>query len=230
MRRRTVPAASLRGEPFFHDLDEETLARIESYVYHRDYEPRQVIFFPDDPCDYAYWVRKGRVRIARQADTGREVTFRHLYPGDFFGEECLLDLPTCGVCAEAMDDTTLCLLRADDFRRICRDVGLVSWKVSLYLCERVLRLEGAMAEFVFNPVRSRIASCLLYLVSREKSSEAPVVLHITHQEIANLIGSTRETTSATLQKMQAEGILSLGNRTVTVLDGDSLEREAKMAS
>ncbi len=225
MRKCMKLALSLREEPFFRKMSDSLLARIEGYVFHREYEPRQIIYFPDDPCDYVYWVREGRVKVTRVSGDGRELTFRHLLPGDMLGEECLVEQPKRGAYAEAMMATILCLMRADDFRRIAREEAEVSLRTAQRLCYRVVETEQVLSESVFKSVRNRVASVLLRLYSRTPKSENGT-LRLTHQEIASLIGSTRETTTAVLHGLRNEGILSMANRRVTVLDPVALEHAA----
>ncbi|NTW99820.1 MAG: cyclic nucleotide-binding domain-containing protein [Geobacteraceae bacterium] len=111
----------LDDEPFFKAMSLPVLAKIETYVYHRSYEARQVVYFPDDPCDYVYWVREGRIRVTRVSGDGRELTFRHLGRGDMLGDECMADRPKRNDYAEALEPSTLCLMRTDDFRRAARE-------------------------------------------------------------------------------------------------------------
>jgi len=226
MRKALRPPGDLRLDPFFQDLSEDALARVKDYVYHREYEPHQIVYFPDDPCDYAYWVRKGRVRVTRISPDGRQVTFRHLHPGDLFGEECLVESPRRDAYAEALDATVLCLMRAADFRRVAREEAEVCFLLAKLACRRAQQMENVWAESVFKTVRSRIAAGLLRLY-RQAAEEGPAAVRITHQEIANLVGTTRETTTTVLHGFRQEGILELGNRRVRVLDTAALEHAAR---
>jgi CRP/FNR family transcriptional regulator, cyclic AMP receptor protein len=97
--------------------------------------------------------------------------------------------------------------------------------VAEWLCQRVTEVEHVLAETVFNSVRSRIASALLRL--HQRAPEGKRNIGITHQEIANLVGSTRETTTALLHAFKKEGILEIGNRRITILDAVQLERAAR---
>lgn len=225
MKRKLRFALSLREEPFFRDLNETLLNRMEGYVFHRDYEPRQIIFFPDDPLDYVYWIREGRVKITRLSSDRRELTYRHLVPGDMFGEECLLNRAKRETYAEAMTTSVICLMRADDFRRIAREDVEIAYRTAQRLLLRVTDLEQTLTETVFQSVQQRIASCLIRLYRQTPKSDNNA-LRITHQEIASLVGSTRETTTALLHGLRETGVISLGNRRITVLDPAALERLA----
>ncbi|HIJ65103.1 MAG TPA: Crp/Fnr family transcriptional regulator [Candidatus Hydrogenedentes bacterium] len=224
MKKSIRLSLSLRQEPFFRGMSEATLGGVKDYLYHREYEPRQIVYFPDDSCDHVYWVREGRVKITRVHGDGRELTFRHLLPGDIFGEECLVGRGKRNAYAEAMEASILCLMRADDFRRVARDQGEISLALARCLCRRAVEVENVLAETVFKSVRNRVAAGLLRLYRRAPRNED--TLRITHQEIASLIGSTRETTTAVLHGLREEGIVEVANRRLRVLDPVALEHAA----
>jgi CRP/FNR family transcriptional regulator len=215
----------LDEEPFFKVLSQSVLARIEAYVYHRNYEARQVVYFPDDPCDYVYWVREGRIRVTRVSGDGRELTFRHLGQGDMLGEECLADRPKRNDYAEALDPSTLCLMRTDDFRRVAREEVELAHAVAMRLSQRVLELEQILTETVFNTVRSRVSFALLRLSKRE-GHRRMTSLSITHQELANLVGATRETVTGVLHSLREDGVIELANRRLRILDTSTLRQAA----
>ncbi len=226
MKRKVKLALSLQDEPFFQGMSPELMARIGGSIYHREYEARQIVYFPDDPCDYVYWVREGRVKVTRVSDDGRELAFRHALPGDMLGEECLGKKARRGDYAEAMQQTILCLMRAEDFRQLVHEEVELARIVAGRMVQRIMDLEQVLAETVFNTVRSRIASCLLKLYRRQ-TGQGTSVLHVTHQEIANLIGATRETTTATLHDLRDEGLLEIANRRVVLRDINSLDRVSR---
>ncbi len=228
MKRTIGFVLSLHDEPFFREMSEHVVSRLQDYVYHREYEFRQIIYFPDDSCDYVYWVRSGRVKVTRVSGDGRELTFRHLFPGDILGEEALVKDSHRGAYAEAMESTVLCLLRADDFRRLAAEEGEISLMVAKSLCRRVIETEQVLSETVFNSVRCRVASGLLRLYQRAPNEEDGT-LRVTHQDIANLVGSTRETTTGVLHSLRKQGILEMANRRVRVLDPAALQRVTRNA-
>lgn len=220
--RKIRLALSLREEPFLRGMSDHVVAKIETLVYHREYETRQIVYFPDDPCDFVYWMREGRIKVTRVSGDGRELTFRHLLPGDMLGEDCLGGGSKRNDYAEAMEPTILCLMRADDFCRIAREEPEFAFAVAERLARRVKECEHVLADTVFSPVRTRIASGLLRLYRRE-NNRVGNNLRVTHQEIANLVGSTRETTTAVLHLFREEGILEMANRRLTLLNPAALE-------
>lgn len=225
MKRQVRLTLSLKDAPFFRHLSPPVLAHLESFVHHRQYDSRQIVFFPDDPCDFVYWVREGRVRVTRVSGDSRELSFRHLFPGDMLGEECFAGRARRDDYAEALMPSLLCLMRSEDYVRILNEESELTHAVLRRLAERVTETEQALAETVFNTVRSRVAAGLVRLQRRIQNAD-PSVLHITHQEMANLVGARRETTTATLHELQAAGILKIANRRIMILDQAALENAA----
>lgn len=232
IKKRAQLVLGIKDHPFFQNLSDDVVARIEPYVHHRAYEPRQIIFFPDDSCDFIYAVREGQVKISRHVKASgharghRELSFRHLFAGDLFGEECLQERAKHGAYAEAVTPTVLSMLRAADFRRLTRSENELTLLVAQRLLARVTEVEQVLTEALSQTVRCRIAAGLVRLYRKAPQQEG-ATLRITHQEVASLVGSTRETTTAMLDEFRSKGILSIANRRITVLDPAALERASR---
>lgn len=227
MRRPIKVALSLQDAPFFRELSEALREQIEGLVYHRDYEARQIVYFPDDPCDHVYWVREGRVRVCRGLGDGRELTYRHLTPGGLFGEECLVAPARRDTHAEAMEPAVLCLMRANDFQRIAAESAELAMHVARRLAARAMQTEQVLAECIFQTASRRVAAGLHRLW--RQAGEGQAALRITHQELANLVGTTRETTTQVLHALRTAGILKISNRRVAILDPAALEHWSRSA-
>jgi len=212
----------LRELPFFAGLSPECFGQAETYVYHRDYEKRQIIFFPHDACDYVYWLRSGRVRVFRTASDERELSFRHVAVGGMLGEEAIAGRHHRQDYAEALSDTALAMMRIDDFHRLMRESAEFAQCVAMVLAGRNVALEQRLAQHVFLPVRSRIAGALMSVYELEQAAPGGT-LPITHQELANLAGTTRETTTAVLHGLRDERMIAIANRRITVLEPSRLE-------
>lgn len=225
MTGQSVP--SLGTERFFSGMPRSIVERLDTYAWHRQYEPRQIIFFPDDACDYVYWVRFGRVKITRVSESGREISFRHLISGDMFGEECLVNSQQHNDYAEAITPTLLSLVRSDDFLRIMREEGEFCHAVATYLCRRTLDVENVLSEFVFIDVRQRVASRLWHMYLREEHNQ-DVSLYVTHQDVANLAGAARETVTTVLNRLKRDGVIGLGTRCIHILKPGALRRLAEL--
>lgn len=226
MHRKFKTAESIAKEPFFTGMGYETLARVEEYAYVREYEPRQIVFFPDDPCDHVYWVMLGRVKFSRVLPDGREWTVRYLDPGDMLGDEVLLSPKRQAGYAEALTAARLCLMRSADFLRLVRDDVEVARALAAQLSRRVSSAEQVLLETLSYPLRSRVAAMLARLAPGEGPGGGETEIAVTHKELAHLTGATREAVTNTLHELRDEGLIRLANRRVQVLDLPGLRASA----
>ena len=227
MPKHFKTAESLAREPFFADMSPQTLALMEEYAYVRDYEPRQIIFFPDDPCDHVYWVLKGRVKFSRVLPDGREWTVRHLEPGDMLGDDLLLSPDRHAGYAEALTPARLALMRSSDFLRLVRDEGEVSRALAVQLSRRLNTAEQVLLETLSFPLRCRVASTLSRLAPKPEADGESGALAITHRELAHLTVATREAVTNTLHELLDRGLIRLSNRRIHLVDPAGLQRAAE---
>lgn len=224
MSPKKIVVSPLAQSTFFKGVTPDVIVEVETYAYQREYAPRQVIIFPDDRCDYVYWVRLGRVKITRISHaTGRKVAYRHLMEGDMFGEECLLGATQRQYYAEAMDPTVLTLIRSVDFLRILGEKAAFGRLVAHYLCKRAMNTEKMILGVVCFEVRQRIINSLweLYHYEQELQNNA---LSITHEELANLLGAARETVTQHLNRLKEEGLIHLENRRIIIRKPEAFRR------
>lgn len=216
MIRKLPPEPGLTLGPFFSDVSPSVISRLEALALQREYEPRQIIYFPGDACTYLYWIHSGRVKITRVLAGGRQHTFRHLLSGDMFGQELLTGQKGRLDYAEAMAPTLLTLVRGEDFLRIARTEPGMGIAVARHLADSLFLLEQTMCDTTELDASRRVA-CRLWRLCRQENRESPIALPITHQDIANLTGLTRETVTVILHRLRDAGMISLGNRRITVL-------------
>lgn len=228
-QQSTVSTPPLASEIFFKNIPPDVVARLEIFAHNRQYSQRQIIFFPDDRCDYVYWIRSGRVKITHTSDQHREISYRHLVKGDLFGEECLVNSTRRNYYAEALSPTILTLVRSADFARVLQEEVALGHAMACYSCRRALEVERMLSDFVFLEVRDRIIRRLWQLFCREQESRDDS-LSLTHQELANLVGAARETVTCELHKLRDEGVIGLSNRRIDVKNPEVLHQLSGMES
>lgn len=223
----TEGSCDVRAEPFFRDLSPDLVDAIESRAFVKILPARHTVYFPGDLSDSVYWLKSGRVKVSRVSDDGRELTFRHFFSGDMFGEDCMLEGGRRENCAQALEPTELIGLDGEYFRALLsREIDL-TLAVARANCQRVSEVEFILSETVFRSVRGRVAAGLLRLY--RQGSEGDKTIRVTHQEMANLVGSTRETTTSVLHGLKKAGLLEIANRRVTVLDPEALAQLARQS-
>lgn len=193
---------------------------------------KETIFFPGESSHQVYLLKTGRVKISRISEEGREITLALLQPGEIFGELEILEGSLRDTVAEAMEDSQLCVIQKEQFLSLIRKQPELSFRLTKLIGLRLRQIESRVEDLVFRDVPSRLAHLLLQL-SEDYGKAMPegVLLNIkvTHQEMANLIGSIRETVSAALGEFKKEGLIAFDGRKIILLRPDLLRGQIKVS-
>ena len=168
--------------PLFKSLDGAELARFAELVREKSYPKGSVILFEDDPGDSLFLVRDGRVKVVLVAEDGREVILGLLGVGEHFGELSLIDDQPRSAHVIAMEESTLLVLRRDDFRRRVEASPQVAWSLLAELSRRLRRADDKIGSLVLLDVPGRIARMLLD--SADEGGSPLIEKPLTHQTIA----------------------------------------------
>ena len=219
----------LRRCPVLGDAPVEILSRIASTALPSTFRARQVVYLPGDRSQGIHFIANGRVKISKVTHDGKELTLAYRTSGDFFGEACLLEGGPREEMAEAMESTTTVEIERLAFDRILATQVGVSYLFVRSLISRWRGLEAKVEQLVFKDVGSKLAELLMRLASEhgvEHRRGLALSIKITHQEMANLIGSTRETVSLTLSQFKRKGLLLTEGRKIILTDRESLKSMA----
>lgn len=188
---------------------------------------KQAVYLPGDLGSTVFLLKKGRVKIASHAPSGKELTFEILEPGEIFGEVEALEGVARESSAQALEDTLLCAIRKEDFERYLRLHPDLSFKLTKLLGFRLRRIRNRVEDLVFRDVPARLAHLLLDLSKTDgeiRGSAVRLKMHLTQQEIANLVGCSRETISLVLGQFKEQGLVQIEDHTITILDQERLSR------
>jgi CRP/FNR family cyclic AMP-dependent transcriptional regulator len=221
-------AKTLTRVPIFSGLTESELSFLAQRAVLRDYSAGQNVFGEGEPCSGLYVVESGHVRIFKSSANGREQVLSIDGPGSSIAELPVFDGGSYPASVTAIDDATLLFVSKQDFQALCLAHPQVALKVLRVVGSRLRRLVGIIEELSFSTVRHRLASFLLRLAHQDgKRSGAgiEITLPASNQELASHIGTVRELVSRNLSRLQAEGILQIDGRKVTISDLRALEAE-----
>ncbi|HXJ21538.1 MAG TPA: Crp/Fnr family transcriptional regulator [Polyangia bacterium] len=219
------PIALLRKCDVLSESSNEALERLLTGVNVGTYRPRQVIYLPGDRAQGVHFLTSGRIKISKVTRDGKELTLAYRSEGDFFGEPCLLDGGPREEMAEAMDASTTVEVPREALDELLRNDGGAAYKFGRALIVRRKDLETRVEQLIFKDVGAKLAELLLTLGQEHGVSDERglvVGLKITHQEMANLIGSTRETVSLTLSQFKRKGLIQTEGRRVILSDQEGL--------
>src|SRR5262245_17285873 len=209
--------ALLRHCEVLADVSNEGLSSLLSGVNLGSFRPRQVIYLPGDRAQGVHFLSSGRIKISKVTRDGKELTLAYRSEGDFFGEPCLLDGGPREEMAEAMDASTTVEVQRELLDNLLKTDGGAAYKFARALIARRKDLETRVEQLIFKDVGAKLAELLLNLGQEHGISDergTVVGLKITHQEMANLIGSTRETVSLTLSQFKRKGLIQTEGRRV----------------
>lgn len=209
----------------FSTLSHAELREIDRITRMQAVKKRQPIYLPGDPSTTVYLLKQGRVKIASNDASGKEVTFEILEAGEIFGELEVLENSPRETQAEAMDDALICAIRREDFDRYLRRHPDLTVKLTKLIGLRLRKIQSRVEDLVFRDVPERLAHVLLELSKTEGVPEGGgnrIRAKLTHQELANLIGCTRETVSNTLGQFREQGMIRIDGRSITILNAGQL--------
>jgi CRP/FNR family transcriptional regulator len=219
----------LAQSPLFATLDAESAATLESALTRRTLARGHVVFREGDPGDRLFVVLDGKVKISRAALDGRENLLAVLGVSEMFGELSLFDPGPRTATATTITETVLASLDHDDLRPLLTERPGVAVQLLAALAQRLRRTNEAMADLVFTDVPGRVAKALLDLSDRFGAAEGDgtrVRHDLTQEELAQLVGASRETVNKALSEFAHRGWLRIEGRSVLLLDRDRLARRA----
>ncbi|GAA4954484.1 Crp/Fnr family transcriptional regulator [Streptomonospora halophila] len=220
----------LRKAPLFEALDEEGAAALRASVSEVRLGRGQTLFSEGDEGDRLYVILGGKVKLTRAAVDGRENLLSVLGPSEMFGELSLFDPRPRTASAIAVTDAVLAGLGHDDLRPFIAQQPQVSLQLLKALASRLRRTNDVMSDLVFTDVPGRVAGQLLDLADRfGKEGEDGLHVHhdLTQEELAQLVGASRETVNKALAEFALRGWLRIEAKAVVLLDVERMRRRAR---
>jgi CRP/FNR family transcriptional regulator len=219
-----VELAFLRKVPLFGELADEELAEIGAHFHERSYPKNSVIFLEDETGDYMYVVHEGRVKVVRQLPSGKETILAFHDAGEFFGEMSLLDGGTTPASVIAVAPTTILSLSRRDFKNLLGNPK-VNEALLRMLCKRCREAWAQVELLTLHHAESRIRALLHRLCEskgREETEGVRIGNRLTHRELADMAGITRESASRAVSRLQKLGLLRVEEGLLHVPDPPAL--------
>ncbi len=192
----------------------------------RNFKKGEFIYFSDDPASSIYLVTEGKVKLLYYTEEGDEVVKSVLVRGEVFGELALLGEDTRQDYAQVVTDrTAVCQLTLEQMQQLMKDNVSFSLKIFKLIGLRINKLERKIDSLVFKDVRTRIIEFIREFVLEKGEKNGPeykVDHHLTHKDIADLIGTTRQTVTTLLNELRNEGKIDFSRRTIHVVDINNL--------
>jgi CRP-like cAMP-binding protein len=220
----------VRRAPLFAALDDEQAAALLESMTRVELRRGDVLFNEGDAGDRLYVITTGKIKLGRSSVDGRENLLAVLGPGEMFGELSLFDPGNRTATATAVSDAALVGLGNEDLRALLSDRPDVAQHLLRALARRLRRTNEALGDLVFSDVPGRVAKALLDLSERfgRQTDNGVLVAHeLTQEELAQLVGASRETVNKALADFASRSWLRLEARAVVLLDVERLRRRAR---
>ena len=218
----------LRQVGLFESLDDAEIDALSELTFTRTFTKDTVIILAEEEGDTLFIIKNGQVKVSIVSEEGREVILSLLGGGAVFGELSLLDGKPRSANVVATEDTELLMLRRTDFVQLIYKTPQIATALLAELASRLRKTDRQIEGLALLDVTSRISETLLELASEQgNESEEGVTIRNrpTHQELANMSGTTRETVSRVLKRLESQGYIISKGRQLIILREESWAKD-----
>jgi CRP-like cAMP-binding protein len=220
-----IDLSTLRRIPLFRDFSDEQLSQVLATVSERRYAKHQFIVREGEPGDTFFVIASGSIAVCRVGPDGRETILSILKEGDFFGEMSMFDSSLRSASIKTLTDVEVGAVRQTDFLALIDRSPQIGKLLVIELSERLRAANALIAATTSQDIRARLASLLLNLAEQFGESVdngTRITLRLTNQEMANMIGTTRETVNRTLNRFWDDRLVDMRTAHVIVTEPDKL--------
>jgi len=215
----------LRKNPLFSSLPEEDCKAIAKNFFEKKFSKGEYIFLEGDPSEYLCIVKEGKVKILKHSDTGKNVLLEVVPKGEAFAQVAVFDGGPYPATAEAMEDCEIMMISRRDFFSLLEKYPSIAKKIIVSLGKRLRDAVDTIRNLAVERVERRIASLLLKMADKVGEKDRDTVklnLSLTRQDIAEMVGTTVETTIRIMSRWSKEGIIKSSGRKIIILDMNRL--------
>jgi CRP/FNR family transcriptional regulator len=202
----------LKNIQLFSSLTDDELHQIKDKLSLKRYKKHEVILFEEDTTEYMYIILNGKTKVIQTTEDGKEILLAMHHSGEFFGEMSLLDGKTSPATVVAMEDSSVAIISRQEFYSLIRAQKRIVDNLLLILCSRLRDSWEKIQLLNLKNASQRIKILFLMLSDKygEKTAEGVTLnIKLTHQEIAEMTGMTRETVTRMIDKWQKDGEISV---------------------
>jgi len=214
----------IRRVPLFSTLADDEFDKLAHIFVTRAYRKNQIIFLEEETGSYMYLVLSGKVKVSKSGSAGKETILSIHRTGDFFGEMSLLDGKTAPATVSAIEDSKIISVSGADFHKYLLHNEKVMLQIIQVLCARLRQVWKTQSQSS-STAESRIRMGIYDLAQKHGIQDAHGIiidLKITHQELAEMVGTSRETVTRAIARLRDDNIIEVTDRRMTLLDAKAL--------
>jgi len=199
----------------FQDLAPREMQELNRIITMSTVPRGRVFYRPEEPGEVLFILKEGRVQLYRISPEGKKLVITTLGPHTLFGEMALLGTKMHNTFAEAIDDCLICVMSRTDLERLILNKPQVALRILEVTGKRLREAEERLENMAFKGIPARLASLLLRLAEEQGNDE---ISGLTHQDLAESVGTYRETATQVLNDLKAQGLIEIGRKRIKVLD------------
>lgn len=209
----------------FQDLSDQEMEEMDRSTTMSTCEPGRVFYGPDEAGEVLFLLKKGRVQLYRLSTEGKKLVVAVLEKGAIFGEMSLVGQGMHNTFAEAVDECTLCVMSRMDVERIVEEKPQVALRFLESMAIRLRETEAKLEDLAFKSIPVRLAALLQDLAGESNSGDT--IEGYTHQDLAEMLGTYRETATQTLNEFKSHGWVEIGRKRIRIVDPSALDLQAQ---
>lgn len=212
--------------PIFTELAEEQQKRLAQVIIERQYRKSQIVFGEGDPGEALFFLKSGKIKLTKTTEDGREQILAFRSPGEVFAEVVLFDGGNYPATAEVIEDAQIGIIRNKDIERIMLENVDIAISLIRIMSKRLRQAQTSLKDIALKDVYGRLASILLKLAAEygeERNGSIKINLSLTHQDLANMIGTSRESVNRVISEWRKEGVIDAQRGEITLIKPQKLK-------
>jgi len=212
----------------FQDLAPDELNNVKTLLKEKSFQKGEILFFEGKQCERIFFVRSGRVKIFRTSSSGREQILEILNPGDTCSCHPGQGAWSCSATAEALTPCIVWFFSRDNYAQLIRTNTKLMQSLNKIFARRICHFSSLIEQVSLNDVKKRLVKFMLDMLKEYHTSEENkdiLSLPFTREEIAQRIGTSRETVARYLHQMKRDGLIDITSHQIVIRDRASLEQQ-----
>ena len=209
----------------FKDLKEESMQELSRITSMQDIPKNQPIYFPQEPSNSIFFLKKGRVKLTRTSTDGKEMILALVNMGEVFGEMAFFDEGERNEFATALDDCLVCAINKNEFKEFVDRNPELNLRITKLIGLKLKKYSERIEELVFKDAEQRLVSFLLRLADengKQIGDEIFVKPFLKHQDIAELTATSRQTVNSILTDLRAKKVINFDRKKLIISNKEKL--------